>query len=272
MSKTADQIRSELDAKIPRDAIALREGGNGKSLSYLQGWYVINRLNEVFGQGNWSYSTKEMRLVHQGTLPDKYKNTVNVAHYVAQVELAVRLPCKRDPSLLMETRFSDFGYGDGSDKVNPGKAHELAVKEAVTDAIKRCAKNLGMSMGLALYDKSQENVDDGQDDAPSTPAAKPAPKPRAVAQGPKPEARKDASVAATISSGPEQKSVPENPPTERGQLNEMITQMSKVIIAKKKNTQEELRAMLKEKFGVDRKEDLTDARAADLYAHLKGIV
>jgi hypothetical protein len=62
----------------------------------------------------------------------------------------------------MEFSFSDYGYGDGTDKTNPGKAHELAIKEAVTDGLKRCAKNLGPVMGLALYDKDQTDVKEAE--------------------------------------------------------------------------------------------------------------
>lgn len=142
-------LQKELDANIPADAVSERQGSKGKSLSYLETWYVIDRLNQVLGQGNWAYSS-EVSLVHNGTITTQYGEAYSV-HYIARVRLVVSIDGA-------STEFTDYGYGDGTDKNNPGKAHELAVKEAVSDGLKRVSKNLGRSMGLALYDKTQEFV------------------------------------------------------------------------------------------------------------------
>ena len=56
---TIEDIRHRLDEPIPSDVVAKRKGGAGFSLSYLEGWYVIDRLNQVFGQGNWQYEIDE---------------------------------------------------------------------------------------------------------------------------------------------------------------------------------------------------------------------
>lgn len=144
-------IRKKLDDNIPAEAVKTRQGGGGRSLSYLETWYVIDRLNQVLGQGEWAYSS-EVNCVHNGTVTT-YSGEAFSVHYIARV----RLVCTIEG---ISTEFTDYGYGDGSDKNNPGKAHELAVKEAVSDGLKRCAKNLGRSMGLALYDKTQEYVDE----------------------------------------------------------------------------------------------------------------
>lgn len=159
------KLREKLDEKIPRDAVSSRDGGGGRSLDYLSNFYVIKRLNETLGQGNWSYRIQELTKVFEGTLKDRFDKPVNHVSYTAQVELFFRgLPTDGKYDGIY---FVDVGYGDGTDKANPGKAHELAVKEAVTDGVKRCAKNLGMSLGLALYDKDQEFVAE-QDETPST--------------------------------------------------------------------------------------------------------
>jgi hypothetical protein len=42
--------------------------------------------------------------------------------------------------------------------LNPGEAHESAIKEAETDAMKRALTTFGNPFGLALYDKEQHNV------------------------------------------------------------------------------------------------------------------
>jgi hypothetical protein len=263
MSKTADQIRQELNAKIPRDVIAQREGGGRSKLSYLEGWYVIDRLNEVLGQGNWEYETEEMRLVYQGQVEGKY-GTSHVAHYVAKIRLTVhglRTAAVED-KYSFGNSFSDYGYGDGSDKANPGKAHELAVKEAVTDGLKRCAKNLGMSMGLALYDKNQENVDDGDTETPA-----PAKAARALTAAPQ-----AASVPAAVPARTLAEEVP------RDAINELIGETSKVILDKAGGKEEkekklrELRDLMKNKYGTTKKEELSDDQARELYSTLKGMV
>lgn len=265
MSKTAEQLREELNQKIPREAVSQREGGGGKSFSYLAGHYVIDRMNQVFGQGNWAYFTEECQCVHSGAI-ESYGKTTFTAHYIARVRLEV--------PALGHAIFSDVGYGDGSDKVNIGKAHELAAKESVTDALKRCAKNLGMSMGLALYDKDQINVDDGEDNqkpaaqgvAKTAPISKRAPEPTGpsgVGQGAsEPAAAVPAGTSGAVSEAPQ----------DRSQLNELISKMSKVIVAKKTKSLTDLQAEMKAKYGTSKKEELTDAQAADLYKYLKGVM
>ncbi len=146
--KTVTQIK--LDENIPNDVIATRDGGKGKQLSYLETWYVIDRLNQVLGQGNWAYDTVKLEKVFEGEV-ELYSGKAFGTSYIATVSIYGTVEGK-------QFRFTDVGYGDGNDKKSPGKAHELATKEAVSDAVKRCAKNLGRSMGLALYDKTQEFV------------------------------------------------------------------------------------------------------------------
>lgn len=255
--KTVGQVRQELDSKIPRDVISQREGGGRSKLSYLEGWYVIDRLNKVLGQGAWSYQVEEMRLVHEGQVQDKF-----VAHYIAKVRLEV--------PALGHCIFSDYGYGDGQDKYNPGKAHELATKEAVTDAVKRCAKNLGMSMGLALYDKSQENVDDGDGEPAPQPAAKvaaPGGNPRAVPVAAKTASNADQTPAAQASQSPAAKEGPS-----REDLNKLITNVAKVLDGLKKKPIAETRALIKSKYGADRAADLSDGKAQELYTELNAML
>lgn len=140
------EIAAKLDEALDRDQVSQRQAGGGVTLDYVSGYYVIDRLNKVIGIGNWSYDVTKRDCVYQGEIEGRFH-----ANYLSEVSLYVNLG-------EGTVRFTDVGYGDGMDKKNPGKAHELASKESVTDALKRCAKNLGMSMGLALYDKEQTNV------------------------------------------------------------------------------------------------------------------
>lgn len=232
--KTLDHVNQELDADIPASAVSTREGGNGRKLSYLSGWYVIDRLNKVFGPLGWATETKELRLVHEGKYQDRYGKDSFHVHYIAQVLLMVESNGARTTHLAT-------GYGDGSDKTNPGKAHELAVKEAETDALKRAAKNLGMSMGLALYNKDQPNVSQ-EIEVPLTHTEKPL----TIASEPHLAVR-------TITASP----------LSPDELLERITQLSKVIIKKKLKTKDEILNFMNEKYKVSAKEQLNgDQRQA----------
>lgn len=234
MSKTREQLVAELDAKIPRQAISTRDAGRGRTLDYLSGYYVIKRMNEVFGQGNWDYIAS-VNKIHEGTVKDRYDADVHTVHYMAQVTLRVTIEGSY-------AHFTDYGYGDGTDKANPGKAHELAIKEAVTDGVKRCAKNLGMSLGLALYDKEQEFVDETENKqeraVPSDPPNR----------GPAPKA----------DSG-----------SDPGKLVGLIKQTAKVAIAKQVATKESIKETLKTRYGVEKSDDLNVSQATEFLKELE---
>ena len=147
------ELQKLLDSNIPESVVEKREAWkNGPMLSYLSGAYVINRLNEVLGQGNWGYSIKSLNKVHEGTI-GQYSGDVFTVSYITTLGFYAMIDGKG-------ASFDEVGYGDGTDKKSQGKAHELATKESVTDALKRAAKNLGISMGLGLYYKSEEYIDE----------------------------------------------------------------------------------------------------------------
>lgn len=247
MSKTREEILAALDADIPRSVIEQREGGGSKKLSYLPGWHVINEMNKIFGPDGWSYDVTELRCVHSGEMAGKY-GAIQSASYVATVALFVQFPGAEQAK-----RLTDVGFGNGTDKVDPGKPHELATKEAVTDAIKRCAKSLGMSLGLALYTKSDEYIEDA---------------PKAAAQAPKPAPTQTvAEPPRTAESKIEE--VARREIADREALNKRITAMSKVVIAKRLKTIEELKADMKSKYGADNTAGLDDAEAKDLLTNLE---
>lgn len=242
------ELQKLLDDQIPASAVSQREGGSGRMLDYLEGQYVINRLNQVLGQGNWSYKTQSLNLVHSGKITDKYGKEKHTVHYIAQVELVANL---EDRQIV----FSDVGYGDGFDKENIGKAHELAVKEAVTDAVKRCAKNLGQSMGLALYDKTKQNVrDDSQDSQDTTGNVETQ---QAQAKPVSTRGKKQETQAQSGASAPN----PEDSEL-RNNLNR-INAASRVLMAKKNLAVEELVGRMQKQYGVDKKELLTPIQAKE---------
>lgn len=261
LGKARDELRGKLDAKIPRADVRERKGSNNFTFSYLEGWYIIAHLNSVLGQGNWSYQTEDITCVHAGSVGEKF-----TANYIARVRL--------EAPILGHAIFSDVGYGNGSDKYDPGKPHELAAKEAVTDALKRCAKNLGMSCGLALYDKEQLNVE--EDTRGAATAIKPNDGKGHIG-GPTPVPPKGVGPAnpsdnppalpapVAISSQP-------SPNKSRAEINKAITTYSRVVVAKRLKTVEEMFDMLQEKYKVDDKTKLTDEQAAEFLGTLQSMI
>lgn len=145
-----DKQREMLNADLPQSVVAKRDGGGGKKLSYVEGWWVIDELNRIFGNGGWSYRATVER-VHEG----QNEKGQYVCTYLGRCVLTVG-----------DCVIEDVGAGQGQDK-NAGAAIEKAAKEAATDSLKRCAKSLGRHLGLAIYDKEQTHVSD----EPAPPAA-----------------------------------------------------------------------------------------------------
>lgn len=258
-----EEMIAKLNAKIPRSVVREREGSGGKSFSYLEGHYVIDQMNQIFGQGNWAYMTEEIRCVHTGTVEGKYGPS-HTAHYIAKVRVEV--------PALGHAIFVDVGYGDGSDKQNPGKAHELAAKEAVTDALKRSCKSLGMALGLALYDKEQTNVAEadeekvasrkGDDKAAKGNSAPVAPKGDTVGR-----VRSEPKAAAPAN---------DPAPDDKRKLLELVKATYKVVIAKagadKEQKTADIKAHLKSEYGADKSDQLTEEQLSAFLAVLKNML
>lgn len=140
-------INEQLDENIPRGVISTRTQ-SGKSLSYLETWYVIDRLNQVLGTGNWSWEVKSMTPIQGEKIS-----------YVCHGMLSMNVSNNQDKYSGWSSK-DGIGYGSDKGTFNAG---EMAAKEAESDALKRAAMKFGRSLGLALYDKSQEYVDEEQE-------------------------------------------------------------------------------------------------------------
>ena len=142
---TPEQIK-ELNAQLIRSNVKERKQA-GRSLSYIEGWHAIAEANRIFGFGDWTRETLEMRSVSEQhrMIGPQQKPGWGVS-YVAKVRVTVH-------GVVRE----GYGTGHGID-VDLGLAHESAIKEAETDAMKRALMTFGNPFGLALYDKEQANV------------------------------------------------------------------------------------------------------------------
>jgi len=178
MALTRNQ-RLALDVAPPTEAIKTRQEG-GRTLSYLEGWYVIREANRIFGTDHWDRITLASQCVWQGQHRGEAACT-----YTARVRLCIRAGHE---SLVREG--SGVGHGQN---LHAGEAHGQAIKAAETDATKRALATLGAPFGLSLYETHAPDLpaaQGAQDAARTRPASK-----QDEAATPAPLQRQDAPLA-----------------------------------------------------------------------------
>ena len=141
-----DKQNQVLAYELDSSRIKSRSKGN-VSLSYLEGFDVIETANKIFGYGNWSYNISKLEQVSQ----EMNHNQNNVICYKAVINITVH-DIQHSKSVTRE----DVGFGTGIAKTL-ADAHEGGAKEAVTDAIKRTLRSFGNQFGNSLYDKSRQH-------------------------------------------------------------------------------------------------------------------
>ena len=126
-----DAQKQKLIDPLPRDMVK-KHPSNGSD--YVDGHYIVSRLNEVFGPDGWA---------------DEYGDLVE---RVGGARPVYSVPCTLTAGGCVRR---NVGVGvAANDKAD---AIETAIKAAYTDALKRCAYKLGDSFGLALYEKVTGN-------------------------------------------------------------------------------------------------------------------
>src|SRR5580765_7491050 len=152
---TPDQ-QAILEGMLDKSKVKPRKGANGRTVSYVEGWYVVDMANEVFGFGNWDAETVEMRREHEPVqIPPSAEHPKGgiVVTYSARVRVTVY---SQDGSRKVVRERSGGHRGFGA---TVGQAVEDCIKAAETDATKRAFVTFGNVFGLALYDKEQRNVE-----------------------------------------------------------------------------------------------------------------
>jgi DNA recombination protein Rad52 len=138
MGFSAKQVHA-LTRNVNPQYVRSREA-HGRSLSYLEGWYVISEANRIFGFDGWSRETTESKCIIARENRGSF-----LAVYTAKVRLTVRAG-KID--IVRE------GHGTGECRGElPGEIHDVALKAAETDATKRALATFGRPFGLELYRK-----------------------------------------------------------------------------------------------------------------------
>ena len=138
---------ASLNQELDSSRIKTREKGN-VSLSYIEGFDVIDTANNIFGYGNWSYLISKLEQVSQ----EQNHNQNFVVCYKAVVKLIVK-----DENHSKSISRQDVGFGTGVSKTL-ADAHENAGKESVTDGLKRAMRSFGNQFGNSLYDKSRNHA------------------------------------------------------------------------------------------------------------------
>lgn len=154
--------QQELLKPISASRIANRQGGGGKSLSYLEAWDVKAHLIRIFGFGRWSANVLHADLAFE---EQNEKGQWNVGYRVL-LELRIHsLNCSYTEAAIGSATLSQRG-----------EAHDMAIKTAESDALKRAAINLGDQFGLSLYNAGSKQAVvggtlDGDGTMPDIPSA-----------------------------------------------------------------------------------------------------
>lgn len=127
-----------LQADFPDEAF--QPGAAGKeNLIYIEHAHLRDRLNQVFGPGQWSIVPRN-RWAEDYSFTNKYKETVEASRVYVEAMLCVR-------GCFVAEAVGDMVYYKNNESQNYGDA----VEGAKTAALRRCAKELGI--GLQAWKK-----------------------------------------------------------------------------------------------------------------------
>ena len=124
MKKTSEQLKAELYAPLPADAI--KPHPTKTFLSTIKPIYVTDRLNEVFGIGGWQLRTENILVNDNGTVVNKVVLTVP--------EYDIYYEC--------------FGGNDNGGQSSKGFDLGDAFKGATTDALTKICSYLGIGIDV----------------------------------------------------------------------------------------------------------------------------
>jgi hypothetical protein len=129
--KTQEQLKAELYAPLPAEAI--KQHPTKTFLSTIKPIYITDRMNEVFGIGQWQTKTENVLVNDNGTVVNKVVFTVP--------EYNIYYEC--------------FGGNDNGGSGSKGFDLGDAFKGATTDALNKIASYLGI--GIDVYRGKQSH-------------------------------------------------------------------------------------------------------------------
>lgn len=116
---------SEIKMATPVDFVRERRGRGGKMVKYVEGGYVIAKLNQIFGNVNWSFEE------------------VDIVESEKEVSVLGRLTI-HDHRGGYSVKKEQWGQSDIQDNVPLGDTR----KAAATDALKKCASLYGVALDV----------------------------------------------------------------------------------------------------------------------------
>ena len=138
-----------LAARTPQEFVKTRKGRGGKTLSYVEGGYVVARLNQVFGPLNWSW--EEMRRESSDRKVEKSSS--------GEVTVHGRL------TIIDHIKgYKVWKEADGQHPIHDNVPLGDAYKSANTDALKKAASLFGIAMDVYWQ---QFDEPSGNDDKPT---------------------------------------------------------------------------------------------------------
>lgn len=147
------RIHEQLATPLALHETSKRVGPGGKRVSYVEGWIVLDKANEIFGATGWSC---EIKTIKCNTRRDN-------GRFYAKCMVVCRV------TLQGGTSHEDVSVAGRYAKTEH-EAEMMACKTAVTDARKRVLRCFGRNLGNSVYDKA------GMKRQSSAPAKLPAPK------------------------------------------------------------------------------------------------
>ena len=142
--KTQEQLKAELYAPLPAEAI--KPHPTKTFLSTIKPIYITDRMNEVFGIGQWQTRTENILVNDNGTVVNKVVFTVP--------EYNISYEC--------------FGGNDNGGAGSKGFDLGDAFKGATTDALNKIASYLGI--GIDVYRGKQSHAPSNYSKPAPTPA------------------------------------------------------------------------------------------------------
>lgn len=128
------QQQSVILSRTPEQFIKEREGRGGKVVKYVEGGYVVNKLNQAFGALNWEFKVLDRIIdgqdvvVHGAlTVKDHVNGYAITKEQYGQHQIAKNVP-----------------LGD-------------TIKAAATDALKKCASLFGIALDVYWQQLDEEN-------------------------------------------------------------------------------------------------------------------
>lgn len=127
------QQSNTLSAPTPAQFIRKKPGRGGKSVSYVEGGYVTNQLNKVFGPMNWSFEVTERGETQR----------INEKNAEGEVWVYGKLTI-HDHQRGYTVSKGQYGQHPVHKNVPMGDA----LKAAETDALKKCASLFGIALDV----------------------------------------------------------------------------------------------------------------------------